>query len=151
MTYAHETTFWVQMQIDTRPILAAGLMREERRGRRLVRLLVFGEARVAVDAEHRTAGRLRIGYELRTDFEQPRSKRGDEGEQRVAHVGDVAILVRVEPFLLVIGFQLPQEIEKTRGESKRFGHRGYFFVAAFFFLGSARFPARLGSGHYYLC
>src|SRR5262245_311976 len=131
MTYADEATFRFQMQVDAGPFLAAGLVREERRGRRFVRLLVLREAGVAVDAEHRTAGRLRIGDQVRADFEQPRPKRDDEGEQRVAHVGDVAILVRVEPFLLVVGFQLPKEIEKPWGKSKLFGHRDYFFFAFF--------------------
>src|SRR5262245_20658995 len=133
MTYADEATFRFQMQVDAGPFLAAGLVREERRGRRFVRLLVLREASVAVDAEHRTAGRLRIGDQIRADFEQPRSKRDDEGEQRVAHVGDVAILVGVEPFLLVVDFQLPQEIEKPWGESKLSGHgKPYLFFAAFF-------------------
>src|SRR5262245_62943181 len=122
MTYAYETTFRLEVQIEARPLLAAALVKEERRGRRLGRFLVLRETRVAVNAEHRPAGRLRIGDEIRTDSEQPRSKRGDEGEQRVAHVGDIAVLVRVEPFLLVVGFQLPQEIEKPRAESKLFGH-----------------------------
>src|SRR5262249_48142226 len=114
------------------PIFPAGLVSEERRRNRFVRLFVLREARVAVDPEHRAAGRLRIGDEIRTDREQPRSKRGDERQQRVAHVREVTILVRVEPFFFVVGLQLSQKSEKPRGESKLFGHRDYFFFAAFF-------------------
>src|SRR5262249_33015340 len=47
MTYARETTLRVQMEVDARPFFASGLVREERRGRRLVRLFVLREARIA--------------------------------------------------------------------------------------------------------
>src|SRR5437764_14685010 len=75
----------------------------------LVRRLVAGEARIAMDAEHRAAGRPRVGDETWRDPGQARREVADEAQRRVADVRFVALPVHGEPLPVVVLAELAQK------------------------------------------
>ena len=97
---------------------------------RLVRRLVLGEARVAVDAEQRAALAPRVGHQVRADVGQSEPEVLDEGERGLEQVVLVAALVRVEPLAVVVGLQLAQEGEQLGPELAVGHHPTLYHVAA---------------------
>src|SRR2546425_3546898 len=95
----------------------AGGVRKVGRGVGLVRALVPRESDVAIDAEHRAA------VEVAADRGEPRSHRGDEAEQGVAHDRLVARLILHEPLAVFLLPELHQEGEQLGGEL-RVSHDG---------------------------
>jgi len=97
-------------------VLAAVTVLEVCGGGRLVGALVLRKARIAVDAEHRTAHWPRIGVEVAADRAQAHAEIGDEAEHRLLHLGLVPILVCLKPLSIVVGPQLLQEPKKPGAE-----------------------------------
>src|SRR3546814_1994860 len=87
----------------------------------LVRRLVVGEARVALDAEQRAAHGLRFGPVVLADRVQIRLQVGQQRLEGAAHVRFVVGLVRLEPRALVVARQRAQEPEALVGEVGRHG------------------------------
>ena len=82
----------------------------------LVRSLVVGEARIAIDAEHRAAAGARIGAKMRTDLRQRFGEVADQAQERIARGFLVTRLVRREPLAIVVAGQLAQEAETVGGD-----------------------------------
>lgn len=82
--HEHAPRLEVEVETGAVDVLARVLVAEMAGGVRLVRALVLGEARVAVDAEQRPADRPRIGHHRAADLAEPRSEVVDEPQQRPA-------------------------------------------------------------------
>src|SRR5439155_23080143 len=87
----------------------------------LVGRLVARETRVPIDPEQ-GARRPSVGHDVRADPGELRPDRRDEGQERVAHLGQVALLVRVEPLAVVVS---PQLLEKAKELTGHVGHAHY--------------------------
>src|SRR4029453_13030087 len=85
----------------------------------LVGGLVAAEPRVAVDAKEQAARGMRVGGEMRADRPEPGADRGDEAQQRVAHLGEVAVLVLVEPLAIVVAPELAEEAKEIASDGRR--------------------------------
>lgn len=81
---------------------------------------IFREPRVAVDSEKRPARRPGIGNEMGADFFKVRAEIGDESLEGFPYFVDVSGLVCVEPFAVVVGFQVFEEFEKLIVEMRFF-------------------------------
>src|SRR5438552_2458699 len=79
----------------------------------LVRRLVFGEADVAVNPEHRS---LWISADLRRELRKARVEILDQLAHRLAHLGFVFVAMRLEPGFLVVPGKLPEEAQRTGSE-----------------------------------
>src|SRR5215471_18047748 len=97
----------LQMKIEARSvhIVARCSMPKVRRGVRLVGTLVFRESRVAVDAEERASRGARVRQEGTADLGEPRTKIGDESQERLAQSRLVALAVGQKPFAAVVALQ----------------------------------------------
>src|SRR5690606_10570077 len=82
----------------------------------LVRGLVVGEARVAVDAEQRAAHFRRVGAEMRAHPGQRDLQVAEQALERLAHVGLVVRLVGLAPGALVVAGQGAEELQALVGE-----------------------------------
>src|SRR3546814_7115288 len=89
----------------------------------LVRRLVVGEARVALDAEQRAAHGLRFGTVVLAHGKQVRLQVGKQRLEGAAHVRLVVGLVRLEPRALVVAGQRAQKPEALVGEIGRHGRQ----------------------------
>src|ERR1051325_8487860 len=85
----------------------------------LVRRLVFGETRVAVNAEHRAADGTRIGRQVRRGLGERRGEVVDEPQGGLADVAVVALFVGGEPVAVVVRGELPQKGKELRREVLR--------------------------------
>src|SRR5215469_9344077 len=92
-------------------------MAEMAGGMLLVRPLVLRETHVAIDAEHRAAVRPGVGGEALRDFGKPGRHCGDESAHRRLHAVAEALLVRFEPWPLVMRLQLAKKCEEIFGKS----------------------------------
>ena len=81
---------------------------------RLVRRLVLGEARVAVDPEGRPR---RIRLERDAPRREPGGERLDQGDQRLLEEPLELRLARLEPGAVVVGGQVGQELDGLRPEA----------------------------------
>src|SRR5437016_14029691 len=79
----------------------------------LVRRLVFGEADVAVNPEHRS---LWISADLRRELRKARVEILDQLAHRLAHLGFIFVAMRLEPGFLVVPGKLPEEAQRTGSE-----------------------------------
>src|SRR5262249_25078979 len=112
----------VEIQTGCTPVFPR-LMRESRRGHRLIRRLAFAKAHVAINAQQRSARRFRIGDKARTDRVQSRPKVLDEFQERIAHEFFVAPLVLLKPFAVVVLAELPEKLEQLKREIGTVFHR----------------------------
>src|SRR5579862_360349 len=92
-------------------------MAEVAGGMLLVRTLVLRKAHVSIDAEHRAAVRPRVGGEALRDFRELRRHGGNERAHRRLHAVAEALLVRFEPWPLVMRLQLAEEGEEILGKT----------------------------------
>ena len=76
-----------------------------------VRRFIFCEARVAINAKHRTAIRARVGVELLANFFQVIGEVGDETQQRLFDVIFVTWLIFLKPLFAIVRRQFAQELE----------------------------------------
>ena len=117
----------------------AELVAEMAGGMLLVRTLVFREAHVAIDAEHRAAIGPRIGDEMLRDFLEARRHRPDELAHRRLHGFLEALLVLLEPWAIVVRLQLAEEREEIfRKPGEAFGH-----VRSYRFTGTGTLPVHI--------
>ncbi len=105
----------VQVERGCRHGLAA-FVEKTRAGPGLVGRLVVREARVAVDAEQRTAGAARVGAVVRADRQQVRLQVGDQALEGLLEVRLVVVAVIVEPLARVVARQRAQELEALVAE-----------------------------------
>ncbi len=114
-------------------VSAARLVMEIRAAVGLVGTLVGRESRVAIDPEHRSADRPRIGEIVARDLSKPRREALDEPQHRVADLALEAALVGPKPIAVVVRGQLAQEAEEARREVGLIAHRGeaslFIFIA----------------------
>src|SRR3546814_4646928 len=101
----------------------AALVEQARALPGLVRRLVVGEARVALDAEQRTAHGFRFGAVVLADRVQIRLQVGQQRLEGAAHVRLVVGLVRLEPRALVVARLRAQEPEAPVCEVGRHGRQ----------------------------
>src|SRR5262249_24615017 len=85
----------------------------------LVGRLVAAEPGVPVDAQQRAARGVRVGREMRADRSETGPDRGDEAEQWVTHLGDVTVLVGVEPLAVVVAPELAEEAKEVAADVRR--------------------------------
>src|SRR6476660_5972586 len=76
----------------------------------LVRRLVLREPDVAVDAEHRP---LRIAADLGSEFGEPDVEILDQLAHRGADIVLVDVAMRLEPGLLIVAGELPEEAQRA--------------------------------------
>jgi hypothetical protein len=124
-----ETAPGLEVKIEARGVDVLATMRKAHGDVPFVGTLVGREASVAVDAEKGSANAARIGDEVRRDFVQRRGEVGDEADRGFAGVGFVFVLVRLEPFALVVALETSEEAEeigsKVRGHDRlRYWARG---------------------------
>src|SRR5437899_5601038 len=85
----------------------------------LVRALVRGEPDVSIDPRDRSAERLRVADEVRAELLEPRARVADETDRGLLDDLLVPLLVRREPFLVVVLAEFPEEPEQFGREVPR--------------------------------
>src|SRR3546814_2042309 len=121
---ADEAVARLQVQVERRRRhLLAPLVEQARALPGLVRRLVVGEARVALDADQRAAHGLRFGTVVLAHGKQVRLQVGKQRLEGAAHVRLVVGLVRLEPRALVVAGQSAQKTDALVGELGRHGRQ----------------------------
>src|SRR6185503_12199074 len=112
------------MEVDAGALVFEEAPRRKHRGHvGLVRRLVVGEPRIAVDAIHRDLG---ARHQLRREPAEVVRQPLDDCGHRLANMSFVVVAVRVEPLAPVVALQGAQEPERLGAESRRGGSHRYF-------------------------
>src|SRR5262245_50300050 len=116
----HEHLAGRQVQIVARRIRVLLRLEGEEESRvGLVRRLVAAEPRIPVDAQQRATRGVRVGDEMGADRPETGRDRRDEAEQWVAYLGEVTVLVRVEPLAVVVAPELSEEAKEVAADVRR--------------------------------
>ena len=103
---------------------ARGTVKKRHPGVGLVRRLVLAEARIAMNTEQRAPHLLRAGHKRRTDGRQWPHHVGDETQAGFPHIPLVGLPVGLEPGLVVVTRQLPEESQRIGREVRGGGGHG---------------------------
>src|SRR5579864_8751899 len=100
-----EATAWLKVKIKAWRMHVFAAMRKPHGDVRLIRSLVGGKARIAIDAKQRSARRTWICHQVRSDFRQKWRKVADKANGRVAGILLVFIFVSEKPFAFIVAFE----------------------------------------------
>src|SRR5215469_7866153 len=112
------------MQIEARGVDVFAAMGEFHGDVRFVRTLVGRKARIAVNAEQRSAGRARIGDQIRRDVVEDCREICDEPNGWLVCMSFVFIFVRLKPLAIVVALEALEEVEEVGSEVGRHGKQG---------------------------
>ena len=103
---------WFQAEVEGRRVLLLPVFMPEVGGYvRFIGTLVLGKPDIPVDAHHGPSHCARVRNNVGIDFVQAWSEVRDEAQQRVSHLGFVALLVFLEPVAVVMSAELAQKVE----------------------------------------
>jgi len=111
-----ETTGGLEMEVKTGRMNVLAAMGKSHGDVCFVGTLVVGKSGVAVNAEHGTARRARIGDEMRSNFIQGRREVGDEPQDWLAHAGFPLFFVGLKPVAIIVVLEASEEAEEVGGE-----------------------------------
>src|SRR5207249_9278791 len=122
-TAADENVSGRQMNVESRCVhVACEAVAELARGMFLIRTFIAREPHVAVNAEHGTAIRPRIGNELLGDLPELRRHGHDEVRHLSLDRAAKSLLIGFEPGALVVLLEAAEEGEERLGESAELSH-----------------------------
>src|SRR5262245_25405686 len=116
---AHEDPPGLQVQVVAGGLeVPRGLETEVDPDVGLVGRLVAAEARVAIDPHQRAPVRSRVDRDVTAKPRERRRERADQRQHRIAHLGQIAVLVLVEPLAVVVTPELAEKREDVAGDGR---------------------------------